>query len=151
MPVLSRGCTNTVLVVSDEEHVRPSAPPPHGPAVVAPRWSDASFAYAPVATIGWPATALPKFKRYVPVPGFAASVMPPDCAAIPPSARTSAHFSEAPLPPAPAGPCGPAGPVGPAGPTGPRGSWPRLKSLASSEWSLTWTVVTLFRGSRIAA
>ena len=34
----------TVLwrVLSDDGHVRPSVPPPHGPAVVSPRWSPAS-------------------------------------------------------------------------------------------------------------
>ncbi|TMK71868.1 MAG: hypothetical protein E6G50_05020, partial [Actinobacteria bacterium] len=104
--------------------MRPSAPPPHGPAVVAPRWSDASFAYAPEVRIGWPATVLPKLRMYVPAPGFAASVMPPDCAAMPPSPRTSAHLTFA-EPAGPAGPAGPVGPAGPGGPTGPAGTCPR--------------------------
>src|SRR6266542_924594 len=107
-----------LLVLSDVGHVLPSVPPPHGPALVSPRWSEASAAYAPAERIGCPVTALPQLRMYVPAPGFAARVMPPDCAAIPPSPRTSAHFTAAPLPAGPAGPCGPAGPAGPAGRAG---------------------------------
>ncbi|TMK68855.1 MAG: hypothetical protein E6G50_14255 [Actinobacteria bacterium] len=137
---MSRICTKTVLELSDVGHARPSVPPPHGPAVPAPRWSERSFAFPFETTIGWPVTAAPKLIRYAPVPGFAASVIPPDCAAIPPSARTSAHFSDAPPPAGPAGPCGPAGPAGPTGPvgpTGPRGICPRLKSTPNREWFFT--------------
>lgn len=39
-------------------------------------------------------------------------------------------------------------PLRPTGPRFPRGSWPRLKSSFSSEWSITCLVPTLFRGSR---
>src|SRR3954451_899945 len=89
---------------------------------------------------------------YSPPAGCAASVMPPDCAAIPPSGRTSAHRAPAPDDPAgPAGPGGPVGPAGPGGPVAPRGSWPALKSRASRLRSLTCTEVTLLRGSACTA
>src|SRR5829696_7211507 len=42
----------------------------------------------------------------------------------------------------PCGPSGPRGPCGPCGPCGPGGSCPALKSLASSEPSMTFAVVT---------
>src|ERR687887_1837102 len=62
---------------------------------------------------------------------------------IAPLGPTSAHFAP--------GPAGPTGPAGPGGPCLPAGSCPRLKSRARSEKSFTWTVVTLFRGSRVTA
>src|SRR5919198_3292636 len=108
MPASLRVWTNTLLVLSDDGHVLPSLPPAHGPAVTAPRWSPASAAYAAEARIGLPVTTLPMLRTYVPALGLAASVMPPDCAAMPPSARTRAHFTAA------APPAGPAGPAGPA-------------------------------------
>src|SRR5262245_29586604 len=42
-------------------------------------------------------------------------------------------------------------PGSPFGPAGPRGSWPALKSFASSDPSFTSLVVTLFGGSLTAA
>src|SRR3954452_14175073 len=53
-------------------------------------------------------------------------------------------------PASPAGPCGPGGPAGPAAPAWPSsrlvaGSWPGLKSRASSDPSLTFDEVTASR------
>ena len=82
-----------------------------------------------------PCRSLSKLRMYVPLPGFAANAMPPDCAAIPPSHRTGAHRITAP----------PAGrPVRPAlarslragiSRSRPRGTWPRLKSPAGRSHS----------------
>src|SRR5881628_2376336 len=102
----------------------PSWVPPHGPALTVPR-SPTSPAFADEARISLLVTALAKSRMYAPADGFPVSVMPPDCAAIVPSARTTAHRA--------LGPAGPGGPAGPAGPLGPGRSWPGLKSRFSSE------------------
>ncbi len=60
------------------------------------------MAYPPVAMIAFPATELPKVRMYLPLSGFAASVMPPDCATMLPSGRTIAHFAA--VPDGPGGP-----------------------------------------------
>src|SRR6266511_3783536 len=93
----------------------PSGVPPQGPALTVPR-SPTSPAFAEEARISLPVIGAAKSRMYAPAEGFPVSVMPPDCAAMVPSARTIAQRALG-----PAGPGGPAGPAAPAGPAGPRG------------------------------
>ena len=75
--------------------------------------------------------------------------------------RTTAELCAAPGDPAspfgpggpvsPFAPAGPASPFGPGGPVLPRGTWPVLKSWASSDPLRTWRVPTLLFGSVTAA
>ena len=130
---------------------KPSAVPPHGPAMMEPRFA-VSLAKPFDATISLVFTAPPKSRMYWPIE-CDETVSPPDWVAIVPSGLTSAHLTfDAPLGPAgPAGPVAPAGPAGPWAPVAPRGSWPALKSTARSERFLTSRVVTLFGASLTAA